>query len=238
MTKKEIKRSEPISDSELKRTESIEDFLKIVYQLQQKEERVRTSSIADALKISAPSAHDFITRCQEANLLDYVSHRGVRLTEAGERIALEVLRHHRLLELYLVEALGYSWDEVHEEADRLEHHISETLEERIAAILGHPTVDPHGDPIPTLDGELPRRGLLKLAELPLNQSAVVSRLLDQTPENLRYLEGKGLVLGASVTILEREPYDGLTHLSVNSVRQVIGESTARFVLVKIPEVSS
>lgn len=235
MTKKEIKRNESISDSELKRTESIEDFLKIVYQLQQKEERVRTSSIAEALNITAPSAHDFISRCQDANLLDYVSHKGVRLTEAGERIALEVLRHHRLLELYLVEALDYSWDEVHEEADRLEHHISETLEARIAAILGHPTVDPHGDPIPTVDGKLPGRGLLKLAELPLQKPAMVSRLLDQTPENLRYLEGKGLVLGVTVTILEREPFDGLTHLDVGGRRQVIGESTARFVLVKLSE---
>jgi DtxR family Mn-dependent transcriptional regulator len=233
MTKKEIKRSESIIDSELKRTESIEDFLKIVYQLQQKEERVRTSSIAEALKISAPSAHDFIMRCQEANLVDYVSHKGVRLTDAGERIALEVLRHHRLLELYLVEALGYTWDEVHDEADRLEHHISETLEERIAAILGHPTVDPHGDPIPTLDGQVPPHGLLRLAELGLNQAAVVSRLLDQSSENLRYLEGKGLVLGARIKILEREPYDGLTHLEVDGARQVIGESTARFVMVKI-----
>lgn len=237
MTKKELKRNEEIGDSELKRTESIEDFLKIVYQLQQKEERVRTSSIAEALNITAPSAHDFISRCQEANLLDYVSHKGVRLTDAGERIALEVLRHHRLLELYLVEALGYTWDEVHEEADRLEHHISETLEQRIAAILGHPTVDPHGDPIPSADLKLPKGGLLKLAELPLNGAGVVSRLLDQTPENLRYLEGKGLVLGATVTILEREPFDGLTHLDVNGTRQIIGESTARFVMVKISDES-
>lgn len=217
---------------DFKRTESIEDFLKVVYMLQKQSERVRTSEIAEALNITAPSANDFINRCQEAHLVDYVSHHGVRLTEAGERIALEVLRHHRLLELYLVEALGYSWDEVHDEADRLEHHISEQLEARIAAILGHPTIDPHGDPIPAPDGSIQERGLRQLAELPIGGSGMISRLLDQSPENLRYLEGKGLVLGASVTILEREPYDGLTHVEVNGTRQIIGETTARFVMVK------
>ena len=214
-----------------KRTESIEDFLKAVYMLQKKTGRVRTSEIAEALNITAPSAHDFINRCKDANLVDYVSHRGVRLTEAGERIALEVLRHHRLLELYLVQALGYSWDEVHEEAERLEHHISETLEARISAILGHPTIDPHGDPIPRLDGSIPERGLLQLAELPLGASGTISRLLDQEPDNLRYLEDKGLVLGAQVKILRREAYDSLTHIEVNGTPQVIGETTARFVMV-------
>ncbi|HLA44491.1 MAG TPA: metal-dependent transcriptional regulator [Aggregatilineales bacterium] len=216
----------------IERTRSIEDFLKVVYQLQRNSERVRTSAIAEAMNITAPSAHDFINRCREAGLLDYISHHGVRLTNSGERIALEVLRHHRLLELYLVEALGYSWDEVHEEADALEHHISEKLEARIAAYLGNPTIDPHGDPIPDLDGTIPDFGLCKLADLPLNSSGVISRLLDQNPDNLRYLDSKGLVLGATVQVVEREPYDGLTHIEVNGAEQVIGETTAQFVMVK------
>jgi DtxR family Mn-dependent transcriptional regulator len=220
------------TQKDFKRTESIEDFLKAVYMLQKKSERVRTSEIAEALNITAPSAHDFINRCKDAKLVDYVSHRGVRLTQAGERIALEVLRHHRLLELYLVQALGFSWDEVHEEAERLEHHISETLEERIAAMLGHPTIDPHGDPIPRLDGSIPERGLLQLAELQADQSGAISRLLDQEPDNLRFLEEKGLVLGAQVKVIRREPYDGLTHIEVDGQPQVIGETTARFVMVK------
>lgn len=222
----------------LKRSESVEDFLKAVYVLQQQEERVRTSSVADYLNIKASSANDFIKRAQDAGLVDYVSHRGVRLTEAGEEIALEVLRHHRLIELYLVEALDYTWDEVHEEADRLEHYISEKLEARIAAKLGNPTVDPHGDPIPALDGSLPERGLLQLAELPQNGRGTISRLLDQSAENLRYLESKGMVLGAEVTITGREPQDGLTHLEINGTNQVIGETTARLVMVKPIPLSS
>ena len=217
---------------DIKRTESIEDFLKTVYMLQKQSDRVRTNAIADALNIAAPSAHDFINRCTEANLIDYVSHRGVRLTKAGNKIALEVLRHHRLLELYLVEALGYSWDEVHDEAERLEHHISETLEARIADMLGHPTIDPHGDPIPALDGSVPEQGLRKLEELAIGASGEVRRLLDQSPGNLRYLEGKGLVLGAKVKILKREPYDGLTHIEVEGQEHVIGETTAHFVMLK------
>lgn len=216
---------------EIKRTESIEDFLKAVYMLQRNTDRVRTNDIAEALRITPPSAVDLIKRCKEAHLLDYFSYMGVRLTPSGEKIALEVLRHHRLLELYLVEALGYSWDEVHEEADKLEHHISETLEARIADFLGHPTIDPHGDPIPSLEGELPKRGLRKLAELAEGESGIISRLMDQSPENLRYLESKGLILDAEVKIIRREPQDGLTHITVNDQAQVIGEMTAQFVLV-------
>ena len=218
---------------EVERSESIENFLKAVYQLQQREERVRTSSIAEALSITAPSAYDFINRCQEAGLIDYVSHRGVRLTASGEKIALEVLRHHRLLELYLVEALGYTWDEVHEEAERLEHHISEKLEERIATYLGHPTVDPHGDPIPTLDGTVPERGLHQLADLEIGTLAEVSRLLDQTAANLRHLEQKGLVPGARILITARDEFDHLTHLEINGIAQIVGENTAKYVLVKV-----
>lgn len=218
--------------AEIERSESIENFLKAVYLLQQKEERVRTSSIAEALNITSPSAYDFINRCQEAGLIDYVSHRGVRLTASGEKIALEVLRHHRLLELYLVEALGYTWDEVHEEAERLEHHISEKLEARIAAYLGHPTVDPHGDPIPTLDGTVPERGLQQLADLPVGQPAEVSRLLDQSAANLKHMEQKGLVPGAQITVTGRDDFDNLTHIEVNGANHIIGENTAKGVMVR------
>lgn len=226
MTKKRAR------EKAFERTESIENFLKAVYTLQRDSERVRTNAIAEALNIAPPSAVDFINRCTEAHLIDYESRKGVRLTPAGEKIALEVLRHHRLLELYLVEALGYSWDEVHDEAEKLEHHISETLEARIAAFLGHPTTDPHGDPIPALDGTILEAGLVELAQLREGESGVISRLLDQTPENLRYLESKGLILGVMVGVVEREPYDGLMHIQVEGATQVVGETTTRFVLVK------
>ncbi|NJL93693.1 MAG: metal-dependent transcriptional regulator [Anaerolineae bacterium] len=217
---------------ELERTKAIEDFLKVVYHLQQQSDRVRTSAVAEAMNITAPSAYDFIRRCQEAGLLDYRSHRGVRLTEEGERIALEVLRSHRLLELFLVRALGYAWDEVHDEADRLEHYISEKLEARIAAYLGHPTVDPHGDPIPAKDGTLPERQLVPLSDLPDGSLGEVSRLLDQSSESLQHLQSKGLIPGARVRILRREPLDRLTHLQVEDTPQVIGETTAHIILIK------
>src|SRR5262249_12288213 len=138
-------------------------------------------------------------------LLEYTPYHGVRLTPDGEKIALEVIRHHRLLELYLVQKLGYTWDEVHEEAERLEHHISEKLEARIAAALGDPQIDPHGDPIPTLEGTLPARKLPILAELPVNDHATVSQITDQSPNVLRYLSDLGLTPGAEVTLVQRSP---------------------------------
>jgi DtxR family Mn-dependent transcriptional regulator len=143
-----------------------------------------------------------------------------------------VLRRHRLLELYLVQALGYTWDEVHEEAERLEHHISEKLEARIDAYLLHPTFDPHGDPIPAQDGSLPDRGLRHLSDLAEGDCGEISRLLDQSTNNLRYLQSKGLVLGVVLRVTRREPIDHLTYLEVHDTAQVIGEITARSIMVK------
>jgi DtxR family Mn-dependent transcriptional regulator len=215
------------------RSSAVENFLKAVYKLQQDQERVRTSAIAEALGITAPSAHDFINRCTEAGLLDYITRRGVRLTDQGKKIALQVLRKHRLLELYLVRHLGYSWDEVHEEAERLEHHISDKLAARMDEVLGQPDFDPHGDPIPAADGSLPASGLLQLSALSLGQRGQIRRLLDQTPEDLRYLQSKGLILGAEVAVLAHDPYENLTHVQVEAAPQVIGAKTARAVLVQL-----
>lgn len=211
---------------------SLENFLKAVYHLQKDQERVRTNALAEALDIKASSAHDFINRCAEEGLVDYRSHQGVLLTEDGRQIALRVLRKHRLVELYLVRALGYTWDEVHEEAERLEHHISEKLAARIALVLGNPTVDPHGDPIPSIDGSVEETGLVTLADMPLHSVGTVSRLLDQSADNLRYMTSKGLTLGVQVHLVEREPFDGLTHIEIDGKAQVIGETTARIVMLK------
>jgi DtxR family transcriptional regulator, Mn-dependent transcriptional regulator len=146
----------------------------------------------------------------------------VELSDTGERIALEVVRHHRLLERYLVEALGYGWDEVHDEAERLEHHISEALEARMAAALGDPTVDPHGDPIPHLDGSVAGADTRKLVDLAPGDVAVVRRVSDQDPERLRYLEQLGLRPGANVRLLEALPFDGPLRLEIAGTEQVIG----------------
>lgn len=169
-------------------TPSMEDYLRAIYLLQQQHGEVTTSALSEQLGGFKPgSVTGMIKKLAELELVDYTPYQGVRLTAAGQKIALEVIRHHRLLELYLVQALGYSWDEVHEEADALEHYISEKLEARIAAHLGQPTFDPHGDPIPDEDGVLPLRSGTRLANLSAGDTARIVRVADQHAERLRYL---------------------------------------------------
>src|SRR5262249_18874640 len=139
----------------------------------------------------------------------HMPYHGVELTEVGEKLALEIVRHHRLLELYLTRVLGFRWDEVHEQADEMEHVISEEFEEKINSMLGEPVTDPHGDPIPTRSGELPQqRGLIALADLEPERAARISRVRDQSPELLRHLETLGLLPDTVVTVLERAPFGG------------------------------
>lgn len=212
-------------------SEAIEDFLKMVYLLQQEHERVQTSMLADALEITAPSTTEMAKKLAKANLVEHEPYRGVRLTQTGERIALEIIRHHRLLELFLVETLGYAWDEVHEEAERLEHAVSERLAQRIAEYLGNPRYDPHGDPIPGPEGDIFERELTPLSEWALHKQGVVARLRDQAPDVLRYLANKGLTIGSMVEVLAVDPFDGPLTLMVDDVQQVIGATVAQYVLV-------
>ncbi len=222
------------------RSEAVEDFVKAVYMLQQEHELVPTTLLAQTLDITPPSVTDMAKKLSDIGrmhepLLVVKPYRGVRLTPLGEQIALEVLRHHRLLELYLVEALGYSWDEVHEEADRLEHHISERFEARIAEVLGNPIIDPHGDPIPTLEGKLPGQEHLEpLATWPQDKPGVVVRFLDQAPEKLQYLEEKGLKPGAIIQITKREPFDGLTYVLIDTTSHVLSQSITQSILITEP----
>ncbi len=212
-------------------SEAIEDFLKAVYLLQQEQDRVQTSALAEALNITAPSTTEMAKKLAKANLVVHEPYRGIRLTAAGERVALEIVRNHRLLELFLVRALGYTWDEVHEEAERLEHAVSERLIHRIAEYLGNPRYDPHGDPIPGPEGELTRRELTPLSQWPQGEKGIVARLRDQAPEMLRYLAEKGLVIGAEVEVIQADPFDGPLALLVEETRQVIGANVAQYVLV-------
>ncbi len=212
-------------------SEAIEDFLKAVYLLQQEQNRVQTSALAEALNITAPSTTEMAKKLAKANLVVHEPYRGIRLTAAGERVALEIVRNHRLLELFLVRALGYTWDEVHEEAERLEHAVSERLIHRIAEYLGNPRYDPHGDPIPGPEGELTRRELTPLSQWPQGEKGIVARLRDQAPEMLRYLAEKGLVIGAEVEVIKADPFDGPLALLVEETRQVIGANVAQYVLV-------
>lgn len=229
------------------RSKAIDDFLKAVYALQQQVNPVPTTLLAQTLKISAPSVTDMVKRLagiedehdkekdkkheRGTPLLEYEPYHGVRLSPHGEKIALEVIRHHRLIELYLVQALGYSWDEVHEEAERLEHHISEKLEARIAAALGNPQIDPHGDPIPALDGTIPARDQMLLADLPVNRRGTVSQITDQTPEVLRYLSDLGLVPGAETKVTQRSPLNDTVSIAVGDSTHTISTQVARKVRV-------
>ncbi len=200
----------PIEDPSLpgRITPAIEDYLKAIYLLQQQVGAVTTTMLGEQRGSRPASVTGMIKKLAEMNLVQHTPYQGVVLTPAGERIALEVIRHHRLLELYLVEALGYSWDEVHEEAERLEHHISEKLEARIAERLGFPDFDPHGDPIPGTDGVLPTTCAIRLADLPLHQAARIVRVRDQAAERLRYLADLGLIPGARVVVTASAPFDG------------------------------
>ena len=222
------------ADDETRITPAIEDYLKAIYQLGQDEPdlgAVTGSRLAERLGVAPPSVTNMVKRLCELNLAEHERYRGIFLTASGERIALEVVRHHRLLEQYLVEALGFSWDEVHDEAERLEHHISEALEARMAAALGDPTVDPHGDQIPGPDGSMIPMEQRRLLDLPPGQTAVVSRVSDRDPERLRYLEQIGIMPGTRITMLETLPFDGPLRLAVAGSERIIGRSLGAIVQV-------
>jgi DtxR family Mn-dependent transcriptional regulator len=214
-------------------TPPIEDYLKVIYTLirERGEERASTSAIADRMEVSAASATNMMQKLADMRLVEYVPYRGVSLTETGEKIALEVIRHHRLIELYLAEALGYSWDAVHDEAERLEHVISEEFEDRIDAMLGHPTIDPHGDPIPPKTGRPPVGTSRRLSDVAIGESVVVRRVSDRNGDFLRQLASIELVPGARVSVVDREHGDGSITLELDGRRLSVGDLLARRVYV-------
>ncbi|MBI5295291.1 MAG: metal-dependent transcriptional regulator [Chloroflexi bacterium] len=198
-------------------TQSIQDYLKHIYNLSANGTPASTNDLAAHLGIAPASVTGMIQRLASAEppLILYKKHQGVTLTSQGERAALEVIRHHRLLEAWLVQTLGYSWDEVHEEAERLEHVISEDFERRIAAAMGHPVRDPHGDPIPTEDLTMPAEDTRPLATLRTGEAGTVKRVNGADPAFLRHLQGLGLVPGAQVCVREYSEFDGNLTLEVN-----------------------
>jgi DtxR family transcriptional regulator, Mn-dependent transcriptional regulator len=208
---------------------AIEDYAKAIYALQRRAggDPVSTNDLAGRLGVTAASASAMVKKLAEQGLVDHVPYRGVTLTEQGSRVALEVLRHHRLLELYLFEHLDVPWDRVHEEAEALEHHISEDLEERIAAKLGHPTHDPHGDPIPSAELVIDEGETRSLEALAVGDRATFVRVSDSNPEMLRYLEERGISIGAVFELVARQPFDGPLTLRFAGGDEVIGGSLAR-----------
>ncbi len=197
---------------------AVEDYLKAIYELSENEQKVSTSALATKLGVMAGSVTGMLQKLAEGQppLVNYERHRGVTLTRAGKKIALEVIRHHRLIELYLSETLGYEWDQVDAEAEKLEHVISEEFEDRINALLGDPTHDPHGDPIPAKDGSMHPPSRTALSTVDEGQTARVSRVRDDDPALLRYLGELGVVPGAMVTVTERAPFNGPMHVRVGN----------------------
>ncbi len=212
-------------------SQSVEDYLKTIYKLETKEKGAATTRVAESMEVSSASATNMIKRLAEMGLVDYESYKGARLTETGQKIALEVIRHHRLLELYLLEVMGYSWDEVHDEAEKLEHHISEQFEDKIAELLNDPTHDPHGDPIPTKEGIMPEMEEQSLVHAKENHPCIVVRVKDQDPERLRYLEKEGLLPGARIILKKREPFDGPLTLMIENQEMVIGHDLASTIFI-------
>ena len=190
-------------------SDAVQDYAKAIWSLAQRgDEAVSTSAIAERLDVSAASASAMVKRLESMGFVEREPYHGVKLTPAGERVALEVVRHHRLLELYLAEALGMSWDRVHEEAEVLEHAISPALSELIATKLGNPTRDPHGDPIPTAEGEIDEAPTQSLHELEPGALGVFVRVSDSDPDMLRYLAERGIAPGDRFEVIAREPFDG------------------------------
>lgn len=220
---------------EIGTSESIENFVKAVYGLQQHAERVSTNALTAALKISAPSVTDMAQRLVDNGLIDYKKYYGVRLTADGEAMALKLIRRHRLIELYLVQELGYALHEVHEEADKLEHAVSDRFIEAVDLKLGSPIFDPHGDPIPDADGWMTNRELCPLSALPLATPARVSRFIANDKAMLQHTLDRGFELNSEVEVTGRDPFDGPLTIRMSGHETVIGHQVAEAILVEVIE---
>lgn len=214
-------------------TQAVEDYLKAIFELS-RGGPVATSALADRLGVTPASVTGMVKKLAEANLVTHEPYRGVVLTEAGERIALEVTRHHRLIETYLHEALGVPWDRVHAEAERIEHVLSEDLEARMDAALGHPTVDPHGAPIPSLTLEVAERDVTPLAELEAGARGVVAEVSDHSADLLRYVGGLGLYPQTLLEVVAVAPFDGPLTVRVGGEERTVGQKAARYIFITTP----
>ncbi len=216
-------------------TEAIQDYAKAIYALQRRAEGqpVATNDLAERLHVTPASVSAMLKKLAERDLVEHVPYRGVLLTPAGERVALEVLRHHRLLELYLAEHLGVPWDRVHQEAEALEHVISEDLEARIAAKLGEPTHDPHGDPIPNVDLEIDEGDARALESLETGATGRFVRVSDSDPEMLRYLDERGVRLGDALEVVDRQPFGGPLTVRFGTELHTLGGGLAAAMRVEL-----
>ena len=216
-------------------TVAVQDYAKAIYTLESRHGAASTNDLAALLEVRPASVSGMLRKLSDLGLAEHERYRGVRLTQRGRRVALEVIRHHRLVELFLVESLGMTWDEVHDEAEVLEHALSEELEELIATKLGNPTVDPHGDPIPSRELELAETDAPALAELEPGETATFVRVSDADPEMLRFLGERDVVPGTRLELVERQPFDGPLFVRAGNEVHVLGATLARAMRVEREE---
>ena len=214
-------------------TAPVEDYLKAIYAIEQSGDAAGTNDVAARLNVAAASVSGMVRRLADHGLVSYERYRGVRLTDAGRRAALRTIRRHRVIEAYLAKALGYAWDRVHEEAERLEHAASDELIDRMAEAIGEPRTDPHGHPIPTRDGTIDETPHHTLSDLATGQRSRVNRVSDEDGELLRYLAKIGIRPGALVTLTERAPFDGPLTLRVGKGNVQVGPALASRVKVEV-----
>lgn len=214
-------------------SQAVEDYLKAVLEVQREHGKVATTMLAERMGVTPASATAMIKKLAALKLVRHSPYQGVVLTRAGEKMALEVVRHHRLLELYLTEALGFTWDQVHDEACRLEHVISEAFEDKIFEALGRPSYDPHGEPIPTKDGRMPRTDHEPLSDLPPGAAGTISQVRKSNPEMLRYLGARGLTPAAAIEVVEKAPFDGPLTVRTGNDSHVLGRQLASHIQVAV-----
>ena len=216
------------------RSPAVEDYAKAIYALERRgNAAVSTNALAERLGVTAASASGMVKRLGELGLVEHRPYRGVWLTDDGRRVALEVMRHHRLLELYLVQDLGVPWDRVHQEAEVLEHVLSEELEDLIAAKLGDPTHDPHGDPIPTRELTIEERTTESLHMLEAGSCGIFTRISDSDPDMLRFLEQRGIAPGDELEVIEKQPFEGPLFVRFGDQVHVLGGELARAMRVEV-----
>lgn len=211
---------------------TVEDYLKALYTLEQRQEdKIRTKDMAQLMDVSLPSVTTMMKSLAEQDFVERAAYRGVRLTPRGNLAALKVIRKHRLVEAFLTEVLGYTWDEVHEEAERLEHAMSDLLTDRIDQYLGFPRFDPHGDPIPSADGTIERHPTHDLLDISQGETVTIHRVMDQGREVLQYLTEQGLEPGVSLTVQKVDPFDGPVWLLVEGKEVVLSRTLAHRIRV-------
>jgi DtxR family Mn-dependent transcriptional regulator len=215
-------------------TRSVEDYLKAIYHLSSQGGFATTSDIAAMLEVAPPSVSGMMKRLSETGLIEHVPYRGVQLTHQGRHAALQMIRRHRILEVYLTQQLGYDWGDVHAEAERLEHAVSEQLIDRMAGALGDPRYDPHGAPIPTAAGEIEEAELVTLADAAVGTTLLLRQVGggDENPARLRYLAEQGLTPGTRMTVVDRQPFNGPITVRIGGQTRVVGQELALLLLCR------